>query len=127
MNEVKQIVIGDVTKSIINSIFDNRIIQEDLNNDQNHLSRAIRIKQLKIEIMNFLKRNPNSVVEINANEYLLNKKVKVICNNFNEDFEMSDEEDICRYVIDIEDNYVEARVTKKVKIGRDIVSIIKSV
>jgi len=127
MNEVKQIVIGDVTKSIINSIFDNRIIQEDLNNDQNHLSRAIRIKQLKIEIMNFLKRNPNSVDEINANEYLLNKKVKVICNNFNEDFEMSDEEDICRYVIDIEDNYVEARVTKKVKIGRDIVSIIKSV
>jgi len=126
MKEIKPIIVGDTTRAIISSIFDSRIIKESSEDRMNILSRAIQIKDLKIHILNFIKRTPNAIIELTAPEYYSDKKVKIIFNNFNEDYDLSEDEDVVKFNIDVDESYTEAKITQKVSIGKDIVMILKS-
>jgi hypothetical protein len=125
MNEIKRLVIGNTTEMVIKAIFDNRIAQESTNESLNTTSRALKIRDLKAQVMGFIKRNPNSLFELVTPEYSNDKQLKVVFSNF-PSFEPEEEEDISSYKIIVEDNFVGAEIVQRVKVGKDITLRIKA-
>lgn len=125
MSEIRKLVVGDTTEAAIRLLFTQRIAQES--NDPSHstVNRAIRIKDLRSQIMGFIKRNPNSNFELIVPEYKSEKEIKLVFDNFTSDGSQSDN-DISRYRIIINDNFVEAEIIHRVIVGRDIVLKIKA-
>ena len=124
MNKILKIIVGETAETIMRVAFDHRIAQESGDIAFNTISKAGRIKDLKNQIMGFVKRNPNSVFDVTIPEYKSDKKVKIAFTNFNE-IEL-DENNITLYSIVIKDNFVNAEITQKVKIGKDITLKIKA-
>jgi hypothetical protein len=125
MNEIKKLVIGNTTEMVIKAIFDNRIAQESTNSALNTTSRALKIRDLKSQVMGFIKRNPNALFELVTPEYSNDKQLKVVFSNF-PSFEPEEEEDIANYKIVVDDNFITAEIIQKVKVGRDITLRIKA-
>lgn len=125
MNKMRKLVVGETTETIIRILFDHRILQESSENALNTVSRAAKIKNLKTQILGFIKRNPNSVFELVAPEYKTDKTVVMNFTNF-EEYVATDELGWSRYKIVINDNFIDAEIIQKVTIGKDIVLKIKA-
>jgi hypothetical protein len=121
MNEIKAIVIGEATEATIRYIFDHRILEESKDPSYNTVSRALRVRDLKSQIMGFIERNPNGHFELIAPEYKSEKLFKLSFNNFEEEDDEANE-----YQIVIADNFVEAEIIHKVTVGKDIVLKIRA-
>jgi hypothetical protein len=127
MSEIRKLVVGDTTETIIRILFDHRISQESNNDAFNRANRALKIKDLKSQIMGFVKRNPNSTFELVAPEFKSEKLIKIRFTNFDDcNYDTEENDDISNYQIVVEDNFVNADIVKKVKIGKDIVLRIKA-
>jgi hypothetical protein len=116
MNDIKPLVLGEGTESAIKHVFDHRILEESKDPSHNTISRALRVKNLKSQIIGFIERNPNGHFELVAPEYKSEKLFKLSFNNFEEEDDEANE-----YQIVIADNFVEAEVIHKVTVGKDIV------
>jgi hypothetical protein len=124
MNDIKVLVIGSITEAIIKSVFDIRIAQESKDSSLNAIQRAMKIKEMKSQILGFIKRNPNSNFELIIPELKSNKNLTLAFSNF-QSFE-PEEECTSKYKIVINDDFVTAKVIQKVTVGEDIVLRIKS-
>lgn len=126
MNEMKNIVVGETTEIIIRTLFDSRIAQESNENAYNTVDRALKIRDLKSQMLGFIKRNPNAIFKITAPEFKSDKNIRLTFSNF--DHYLSDEEDLnlSLYKIDIQDNFIEANIIQEVKVGKDIMLKIKA-
>ena len=124
MNKIQKLVVGETTETVIRVIFDHRIAQESSDNALNLIKRASRIKDLKYQVIGFIKRNPNHIFDLIVPEYKSDKELKLSFTNFNDI--NADEDDFSKVQIHIQDNFVDAEITKKVKIGRDIVLKLKA-
>ena len=113
---IKKLIIGNTTEALLNTLFNNRISEESTSNDFNSNSRAIKIKDLKNQIIGYMKRNPNSRFTVIAPEFKSEKQVKLQFNNFLDE----EDDDDSVYVISIEDNFVTAEIIKIVEIGNNI-------
>lgn len=124
MNDIKVLVIGSITEAIIKSVFDVRIAQESRDSSLNAINRAMKIKEMKSQILGFVKRNPNSNFELVVPELKSNKNLTLVFSNF----QSSEPEEECdsKYKIVINDDFVTAKVIQKVTVGEDIVLRIKS-
>lgn len=124
MNDIKVLVIGSITEAIIKSVFDVRIAQESRDSSLNAINRAMKIKEMKSQILGFVKRNPNSNFELVVPELKSNKNLTLAFSNF----QSSEPEEECdsKYKIVINDDFVTAKVIQKVTVGEDIVLRIKS-
>jgi hypothetical protein len=124
MNDIKVLVIGSITEAIIKSVFDVRIAQESRDSSLNAINRAMKIKEMKSQILGFVKRNPNSNFELVVPELKSNKNLTLVFSNF----QSSEPEEECdsKYKIVINDDFVTAKVIQKVTVGEDIILRIKS-
>ena len=124
MNDIKILVIGSITEAIIKSVFDVRIAQESRDSSLNAINRAMKIKEMKSQILGFVKRNPNSNFELVVPELKSNKNLTLAFSNF----QSSEPEEECdsKYKIVINDDFVTAKVIQKVTVGEDIILRIKS-
>lgn len=121
MNDIKPVVIGEGTESTIKYIFDRRILEESKDPSYNTTSRALRVRDLKSQIIGFIERNPNGHFELLAPEYKSEKLLKLSFNNFE-----GEDDEANEYQINIIDNFVEAEIIHKVTVGRDIVLRIRA-
>lgn len=124
MNDIKVLVIGSITEAIIKNVFDVRIAQESRDSSLNAINRAMKIKEMKSQILGFVKRNPNSNFELVVPELKSNKNLTLVFSNF----QSSEPEEECdsKYKIVINDDFVTAKVIQKVTVGEDIILRIKS-
>lgn len=121
MSEIRKVILGKTTESLLRNIFDSRIAQESVEETYNTIERAIKIKALKDKIISFVKMNPNSFFELLSPELKLEKRSKLSFTNFNDIIDdEEDYENFSHYVIEIDDSYTFATVNKKIKIGKDI-------
>jgi hypothetical protein len=121
MNEIRKVILGKTTESLLKEIFYSRIAQESIEETYNTLERAIKIKALKDKVISFIKMNPNSFFEVLYPELKLEKRSKISFTNFNDIIDdEEDYENFSHYVIEIDDSYTFANVSKKIKIGKDI-------
>lgn len=121
MNEIRKLIVGDTTETIIRILFDYRISQESNSDAFNKVNRALKIKNLKSQIMGFVKRNPNSAFELIAPEFKSEKLIKIRFTNFDDvNYDTEEDDNISNYQIVVNDNFVNADIIKKVKIGKDI-------
>lgn len=125
MTEIKKLVVGETTETVIRTLFDQRISQESSSNDLNSLDRALKIKNLKTQIIGFVKRNHNGIFELIVPEYKIDKVVKLHFTNF-EDPNVEEGNDFSHYKIVVNDNFVTADIIQKVCVGKDIVLKIKA-
>ena len=118
MSVIKGVIIGKSTEALIRLLFDNRAAQESTEGALNAMTRASKIKNLKNEVISFIKRNANSKFELEAPEYDTEKKVKLSFNNFTGEEE---EEDITsEFKISIDESFTTCNVSQKAKFGKDI-------
>jgi hypothetical protein len=124
MNQIKKLVIGTTTESVLRLLFDLRVANESSDPDFNSASRALRIQDLKAQVLGFIKRNPNGTFIVISPEYKSEKVLTLKFDNFilDEDEEENDN----TYEIVINENFVEAEITHKVLVGKDIVLKIKA-
>ena len=125
MSEIRKLVVGETTETIIRVLFDHRISQESDGSALNIVSRAQKIRDLRSQIIGFVKRNPNAVFELVVPEFKSEKKVKLTFSNFVSP-DLEEDEDIANYKILVSDNFVDGEIINKVKIGKDIVIKIKA-
>lgn len=124
MNNIKELVVGKTTETIIRSLFTERIMQESGDESLNTASRAMKIKDLSSQVLGFIKRNPNSKFEIISPEFKSDKAVTLTFSNFETYGETNEE--ISSYSIVINENFVEAEIVQKMKVGKDNTMRIKA-
>lgn len=122
MSSIKKLVVGETTLSTIRGLFDNRIAQEGGSPTFNNVDRALKIKDLKSQVIGFINRNHNGNFELIVPEYRSEQVVKLKFTNYTE---VEDDEDPT-YVIEVNDNFVSANITHRVKVGKDIILKIKA-
>lgn len=128
MNEIKKIVLGNTTEKIISLIFDNHMLQESMERNKNQISRDLRIRDLKSQLMGFIRRNANAIFELNFTEYMSDKVTKIIFTNF-DGYDLEDainEDEFSHYIIDIDTLCSSIIITHKVKIGKNITITLQS-
>jgi hypothetical protein len=124
MNEMKRIVVGDTTEALVRSIFDQRTMQENSGEKSlNAANRSLTLKDMRAQVMAFIKRNANSRFSITFQELNLNKTTTISFTNYDED---PDEEPVGDYVFDMSEDFTKCEITQKVKIGKDIKLFISS-
>lgn len=123
MNEMKQLVLGKTTETLIKTLFNERLVQESSEESLTTATRSMRIKDLQIQVLSFMKRNPNSKFELIVPEYKVAKTVRLTFSNF-ETYDDNDETSF--YSIVIQDNFTDADIIQKMKIGKDIILKLKS-
>jgi len=124
MTTIRKIVVGESTESIIRFLFDHRIALESEEVNYNSIDRAMKIRDLKGQVISFIKRNPNSNFELIAPERISDKIINLRFTNYNDDITELDE--CSEYVIEVDDSFVKAYVTQKVKVGKNITLTIKA-
>lgn len=121
MSDIQKIVIGETTEGAIRGIFDHRIAQESGDISFNNNNRALKIRNLKSQVLSFIKRQPNSSFTLNAPEYKSDKTLALKFNNF-----VGYDDECSEYTINIHDSFVDAEVVQHVKVGKDITLRIKA-
>ena len=123
MDAIKQqVVIGESTETLLKLAFDNRIAQESGEGALNAMSRAIQIRDLKTQVLSFIKRNSNSKFKIEIPEYGVDKVLTMSFTNFIEE----DIEEVSKFDMAIDDNFTKCRIAQKADLGRDIELILTS-
>jgi hypothetical protein len=120
--EIKKLIVGNTTEVLIRTLFDNRIAEESSSNDLGNIARAMQIKDLKNQVLVYLKSNPNSRFTLVAPEFKSEKTIVLKFNNF---IEEEDDED-SSYAINIQDNFVEAEIIKFVEVGQNLKLTLKA-
>jgi hypothetical protein len=120
--EIKKLIVGNTTEVLIRTLFDNRIAEESSSNDLSNVARAMQIRDLKNQILVYLRSNPNSRFTLVAPEFKSEKTVVLKFNNF---IGEEDDED-SSYAINIEDNFVEAEIIKFVEVGQNLKLTLKA-
>jgi hypothetical protein len=123
MDTIKKVVIGDTTEAIIKLLFDHKIAQESNEGAMNAQRRALEIKDLKGQIISFIKRQPNAKFSIEAPEHRINKSVKLSFTNYDEDQE---DDDSIQYKVVVMDDYSSCRITQKSILGADVTLTLKA-
>lgn len=125
MSDIRKLVVGETTETIIRVLFDHRISQESNEGALNTINRAQKIRDLRSQILGFVKRNPNGIFELVVPEFKSEKQVRLTFNNFLSP-ELDEDDDASMYRIVVSDNFVDGEIIHKVKIGKDIVIKIKA-
>jgi hypothetical protein len=127
MNDIRKfaIVLGETTEKIIRTLFDYRILQESNDSSLNSASRALKMQDLRSQIIGFVKRQPNSIFKIVSPEYKSEQKISIKFSNFTYD-EVDVDNLPSEYDIIINENFVEATIVHKIKVGKDITLKIKA-
>jgi hypothetical protein len=124
MNQIKKIVVGSTTEAAVRLLFDNKVLQAS--NDGGTLTlvaRALKINDLRTQVLSYIKRNPNSRFEIIAPEHSVDKSIGLVFNNF---VDSGDDDDVSEYRIVIDDSFTSCEITQKAKIGADITMTLKA-
>jgi len=136
MSDIKKMIVGETTAAVMRAIFDYRIAQESTEPNLNTVQRAGRIKNLKAQIMAFIKRNHNGLFRIIIPEYMSSKTLMLEFTNFNEDklsktwcinsskeiyYQKDLKDKFIFYTIEVHDNFVQATIIQKVNVGKNIV------
>ena len=124
MSEIQKMIVGETTERIIRTLFDQRIQQESTEPDYNTSSRASRIKDLKIKVISYIKRNPNAQFELVTPEYKADKQLVLVFSNY--ELANLNDKDVSKFTITISDNFVEAEVRQKVIVGKDMIMKLKA-
>lgn len=125
MSEMKKLVLGETTEAVLRLLFDRRVAEESSDPEFNTANRALRIHNLKTQIIGFVKRNPNGRFILIVPEYKSEKVLKVVFDNFTIEDNAEDEK-VNDYEIVLKDNFVEAEIIHKVIVGKDITLKIKA-
>jgi hypothetical protein len=120
--EIKKLIVGNTTEVLIRTLFDNRIAEESSSNDLNNVARAMQIRDLRNQVLVYLRSNPNSKFTLIAPEFKSEKAITLKFNNFIEE----EDDDDSSYAITIEDNFVEAEVIKFVEVGQNLKLTLKA-
>ena len=120
--EIKKLIVGNTTETLLRTLFDNRIAEESTSENLNGNRRAMQIKNLSAQILGFIRRNPNSRFTIIVPEYKFEKTVKLKFNNFIEE----EDDDDSSYTILLNDNFVEAEIIKFVEVGNNTTLTLKA-
>lgn len=122
--KMKPIILGELTESIIRLIFDKRAALESNDDSLNTMSRTLKIKDLKNQVLSFIKRNPNCRFMLEVPEYNTEKITRLQFSNF---VEPTDEDEIASSIeLIINDRFTKCIITEKVTIGKDIVLTLTS-
>jgi len=125
MEKIKKMVIGNIAEVILRTIFSTRISEESTSDELNKVSRARKIYDLQNKVIGFVKRQPNSVFQVEIPEYESDKRLKLEFSNFPDEYDEDDDE-TCHYNIIIEDNFVIARVLLQTELGEPIRTTLKA-
>ncbi len=126
MEGIKNLVIGETTETLIRAIFENRIAQESTSENLGSIGRTLRIRELRSQVMEFIKNNPNSIITLTSREYKSPKVLELRFANFNDDYLDVTDEDNSVVTIEIADNFTEARIIRKAEVGRDFILTLRA-
>jgi hypothetical protein len=126
MSEIQKLVVGETTETLIRVVFDQRIAQESNEDLLNKVDRALKIRNLKTQVLGFIKRNPNAIFELTVPEYKSEKSLKLRFANFSSHDLDEDTTEFSKYSIVLKDNFVEGEIIQQVTVGKDIVLKIKA-
>lgn len=119
MRTMRKIVVGDTTEAVIKLAFDKRAAQESGDSPLDSMSRTLKIRDLRIQIISFIKRNPNSRFRLEIPEFNTEKLLRIGFSNFVETNE--DDDSIAKYELKVNDRFTECTVIQKAEYGKDII------
>lgn len=123
MSDIRPIVLGSITERLIRAVFESKICQESSNDSRemwNLATRTMKIKELQTQIFTFLKNNPNTIFTLIIPEYSIQKNIQLTFASFITECD-DNEEDFSQIAIEIDESFMFATITKKSKIGKNIV------
>ena len=117
MGNISRVVIGESTETALKTLFDSRIAQESSEEALNLMSRTQEIRDLKNQVLSFIKRNPNSSFEVIVPEFKVGKVLTLKFTNFPE---LEDDEEVSEYTLEVNDSFDVCEITQKADLGKDI-------
>jgi len=121
MTTFKKIILGETTEAAIKLLFDNRIAQEssDESTALNVMNRSMTIKDLKTQVLSFIKNNPNSSYKLIVPEFNSDKKLELLFTNYSY-LNDEDEDKVSEYEIVVDEAFNECNIKHKSLLGEPV-------